>query len=346
MKAHEIIDRLASLDEQTTTEEPAVDPGILPAERPTEPDRPATPRRSNDPYELPPDFEPGQMPRPKAEDESGDIQGWLEATQQPIQDWDWDGQELRLMMDDGSTEVYSRQQLEEIGVFSGEMAFAMGESEEDFTGIEQRAKGLIAQWVRYALRSNIDPKDKAAYQEWLSGQQQPTHVLSPQTWLGRFGRAQEDFQPDAENNESPYGDVEGPDPESVQAAIAAEEPPNEAAGVLDQILGRTPSSSCASTEAEPMGDAGQVIPVEGEKAEELTQAVSDVVNAILGIVADVSGEEAPDDSSKKSSDSDKDPDKRDKKKSDKSKGEKEKETDKKEDKDGDKKDAKKDDEEE
>ena len=70
------------------------------------------------------------MPKPKAEDDSDTeaIEQWLAVTQQPMADWDWNGQELRLQMTDGSTETYTRQQLEQAGVF-GEMSFA--ESQED-----------------------------------------------------------------------------------------------------------------------------------------------------------------------------------------------------------------------
>ena len=105
----DIIDRIASLDEATVAE-PTVEPTEAPpTERPTE--RP-TRRPSRSPWTMPPDMEPGQEPRPKAEDESAEIENWLEATEQPIRDWDWDGNELRLALDDGTTEVYSRGQLE------------------------------------------------------------------------------------------------------------------------------------------------------------------------------------------------------------------------------------------
>lgn len=268
MKAHEIIDRLALLDEQAPVEEPPVEPGIAPEEPATEPGDPGR-RQSPDPYELPPDFEPGGLPHPKAEaHDSEAIRGWLEATQQPIQDWEWDGHDLRLLMDDGTTEIYNRGQLDQLGIFDGEMAFA---------------------------------------------------------------ESQDDASPD---EASAYPDIEGPDPDSVQSAIAAEEPdPNEAAGVLDQILGRVP---CGSAPVGEIASEPEVIHIEGEAAEKLTQAVSDVVQAILGVVQGETGE-ASDSASNKASDTDKTEDKPKGEKASKSKSDK----DKGEDKDEDKKDAKK-----
>lgn len=277
MKAYQLIDRLASLDEAAPVEEPIVEPTEAPpAERPRTPSR----RPSRDPFELPPDFEPGQMPRPKANDESEQIGNWLKATQQPIQDWEWDGHELRMLMDDGTTEVYSRGQLEEAGVFAGETAFA--ESLEDEGGAE---------------------------------------------------------------GESLYPDPVGPDMETVDAAIAAEEVPNdEAAGTLDFILGRN-SGGCECGAPAPEAAAAEIVPVEGEKAEELVQAVGDLVGAIIGLVGAGAGEgeamvAAGEDAPK---DSDKDDDKSDDKKSDKSKKKKEKSKDKDEDKESDKKEDKDDD---
>lgn len=225
MKAYELIDRLASLDEAATVEEPVVEPETIPGQEPALPSR----RPSRDPFSVPPDFEPGQMPRPKAQDESGQISAWLSATQQPIQDWEWDGRELRMLMDDGSTEVYNRVQLEQSGVFDDSAAFA--EALED---------------------------------------------------LGMGGEGEGD-------GESLYPGMEGPDQETVQAAIADEQPSNEAAGVLDQILGRTSSCGCAGGEPE-MG--GEMVPIEGEQADNLVQAVSDVVSAIIGLVGGEGGEPA------------------------------------------------------
>lgn len=274
MKAYELIDRLASLDEASTVEEPVVEPETIPGQEPALPTR----RPSRDPFSVPPDFEPGQMPRPKAQDESGQISSWLSATEQPIQDWEWNGRELRMLMDDGSTEVYNRVQLEQSGVFDDSAAFA--EAMEDLAD------------------------------------------------EGNGG------------GESLYPGMEGPDQETVQAAIADEQPSNEAAGVLDQILGRTsPSGGCAG--GEPGMGASEVIPIEGEQADNLVQAVSDLVSAIIG-VAGGGGGEAPDmDKSE-----DKEDDKSDDKKSDKPKKAKKKSDDKKEDKEPSEKDDEKDDDEE
>jgi hypothetical protein len=268
MKAHEIIDRLASLDEQAPVEEPQVEPDVLPEEPAVEPREPA-PRRGprRDPYTVPPDFEPGQMPRPKAQDEGSDdmasIQSWLEATQQPIQDWEWDGSELRLLMDDGSTEVYTRPQLEQTGVFSGEMA--MAES-------------------RHFTQEDVEAAANAALE----------HDDGEAPGPGPFGPPAEEVV------------VDGPPPDVEE--FVSEAPPDEAAGVLDQLLGR--ASSAPASPEDGAGEA-EVIHVEGDEAEELTAAVSDVVNAILGIVQKDSGEKTPDsepdsEPKKKKSDDEKD----------------------------------------
>lgn len=240
MKAHELIDRLASrLDEQGPVEEPVIEPGTIPEEPEFAPDAPPAPRRTRSPYELPPDFEPGQMPHPKAEnDETDSISNWLEATQQPVQDWEWDGHELRMLMDDGTTEVYSRRQLEEVGIF-GQAAFA--ESEES----------------------------------------------------GAFNFSPEDLESDGEETieENP---------------VFGEPAPEEnAAGTLDMILGRTPCSACSDTETE-MAAKPEVISVEGEKAEELTAALGDVVSAILGLVQGDEGFENKPEEEDDDSDSEKD----------------------------------------
>jgi len=218
--ARDIINRLAALDEATVAE-PEVEPDVIPAE-PAAPPAPSQPRPTprHDPYTFPPDWdEPGQMPRPKAEDDTESIEGWLQATRQPITDWEWDGQELRLLMNDGSTEVYTHQQLSDIGVLNGEMAFAESQVSEECECEHEHEEGA----------------------------------------------------------------------------------PDEATGVLDAILGRAPCPS--SPQAEEM------VQIEGEPAEKLAQAVSDVVTAILGIVDQ--GGEAPEggekpEADKKPEDSDKD----------------------------------------
>lgn len=231
MNAREIIDKLARLDEQSPVEEPVVEPGVEPAEpdfpEPTEPTR--RPGRRSNPYEMPPDFDPAVMPRPKAEeiDDVEAIESWLEATQQPIDDWDYDGNELRLHMLDGTVEVYSRGQLEQAGVFADESALAMAES-----------------------------------------------------------MAEDDFGETPEPIEGEEVVVDGP-PEDVEAFLSNADH-DEAAGVLDQLLGR----SCPNNEpAEDIEGEETVIHVDGEEAEELGQAVTDVVQAIIGIVKGAEGEE-------------------------------------------------------
>lgn len=224
MNARDIIDRLAALDEATVAE-PEVEPDVTPAE-PQAPPAPSRPRRepAPDPWSVPPDFEPGQMPHPKSEDDTESIQNWLEATQQPIQDWEWDGENLNLLMDDGSTETYTRQQLDEIGVFG--MAFA--ESKEDDEHGDESETGA------------------------------PTGL---------------------------DGDFEVPDGLE-QSLEAGGEPAENANGTLDAILGRTPAEAAPGGERETM-----VAHVEGEAAAELTQAVSGVVSAILGVVDQALGGE-------------------------------------------------------
>lgn len=284
MRAHQIIDRLARLDE-APVEEPVVEPDVVPQEPGVEPGEPG-PRHAPDPYELPPDFEPGGLPHPKAESEEVEaIRGWLEATQQPVQDWEWDGHELRMLMDDGTTEVYSRQQLDPLGIFDGEMAFAESEESDNLKG----------------------PTDMPFDDQSIND-------------LADDGAPDEGFPPG------------GP---------ADEHPGDEAAGVLDQILGRTP---CGSAPVGDIAPEGEVIHIEGDQAEKLTNAVSDVVQAILGIVSggEVSGEES-DKPSDKASDKDKSEDKSKDKKSDKSKSDKDKDEDKSEDKKGAKDDDKEDD---
>lgn len=136
MNARDIIERLAALDEAPAAPEvePDVAPDVDPDVAPSAPPAPRTPREpSPDPWTVPPDYEPGTFPHPKAGDESEAIEGWLEATQQPIQDWEWDGENLRLLLQDGTVETYTRQQLDEIGVF-GEMAFAESLKEDEDEG--------------------------------------------------------------------------------------------------------------------------------------------------------------------------------------------------------------------
>jgi hypothetical protein len=266
--------------------EPEVDPDVMPAEpsAPPAPSRPA-PRRRPDPFTVPPDFEPGQMPRPKAEDETGSIEAWLEATQQPITDWEWNGEELRLLMQDGSTETYTRQQLDEIGVL-GQMSFA--EAVED-----------------------------------------PQEVQPPPENMG-----EEPSMPDFDGD-----DGLDMDPELAQHLEIGDE---DGAGTLDTILGR----NCAggAPEGGREGEAEVVINLDPEASQELTQAVSDVVAAILGTVGQAlggEGGEAPEGDKSSDKDADKKPDKKKKKdgeKDDKSKEKGEKSKDKEADKEADKKD--------
>jgi hypothetical protein len=128
MKAHQIIDCLARLDEAAPVEEPVVEPDVKPDVEPAEPVVPTRrPERRPSPFEYPPDWEPGHAPNPKADTlEAQQVKEWLEMTEQPVEDWDWDGSQLRLRLENGSTEVYSRNQLNQAGVFS-----AFSESEEE-----------------------------------------------------------------------------------------------------------------------------------------------------------------------------------------------------------------------
>lgn len=120
-RAQQIIEELAALIE-APVEEPVVEPEIdVPTERPSAP--PPQRERRPAPWRIPPDMEPDTFPRPKAEDqEAHQIERWLQVTQQPLDDWEWDGQTLTLMLRDGNVETYDRRQLEEIGILS--QAFA------------------------------------------------------------------------------------------------------------------------------------------------------------------------------------------------------------------------------
>jgi hypothetical protein len=223
MHASEIISRLLG---EATTVEPEVEPSVAPPETSPPPARRSAPAPTRDPWSVPPDWEPGPMPRPRAEDESGAIESWLQATQQPIEDWEWDGENLRLLLDDGSTEAYSRAQLDEIGIF-GQQSFAESE-EPSFVTDQGQGTGAM-----------LSPME-----------------LSPEL--------------------SQHLEIDGPGEE-------------DATGTIDALLGRTSGGN------EPAGSLGQeeVIQVEGEPAEQLTQAVSDVVSAILGVVQTASGGEVP-----------------------------------------------------
>jgi len=114
---------------------------------------------------------------------------------------------LRLLLDDGTTEIYSRQQLDQVGIFDGEMAFA--ESEES----------------------------------------------------------------------------------SSECPCSQGVPEEKPLSVLDQILGRSP---CDSSTPDELSAGPEVINIEGENAEKLNTAISDIVNAIMGIVG---GETAPEEKS-------------------------------------------------
>lgn len=216
MNAREIIERLAALDEAPVAE-PETAPDIAePEVEPSAPPAPSRPSRepSPDPWTVPPDYEPGEFPHPKAGDDTEAIQSWLDATQQPIQDWEWDGQMLKLLMLDGSVESYTREQLDEIGVL-GQMAFAEGL--EDFKGESD----------------DDEPKGEA-----------------------------DDAEPKGEDDDAPECPSEG-----------ADGPPG-GEDIIGGILGT----------AAPGPD---VEVVQGGPAEKLTQAVDDVVQAILGVVSQV-----------------------------------------------------------
>ncbi len=247
MNVRDLIDKLASMDEATIAE-PEVDPDVAPpAERPAAPPAPSRPqtRPRPNPYSVPPDFEPGQMPRPKAQDESSSIEEWLEATQQPIQDWEWNGQELNLLMDDGSTETYTRQQLDEIGVF-GQTAFA--EAVEDPQTVEDPPEDFGSTGMEF---------NPASVEQAAEG-----HGLDMPGEEGEL------------------------DPELAKH-LDIDDEGGGAEGTLDTILGRSGGGGAG------LGDEAEVIQVSGEAGNELTQAVSDVVSAILGAVGQALTGEAP-----------------------------------------------------
>jgi hypothetical protein len=306
MNVRDLIDKLASMDEATIAE-PEVDPDVAPpAERPAAPPARPQPRPRPNPYSVPPDFEPDQMPRPKAQDESSSIEEWLEATQQPIQDWEWNGQELNLLMDDGSTETYTRQQLDEIGVF-GQSAFA--EAVEDPQTVEDPPEDFGSNGMEF---------DPAAVEQAAEG-----HGL---------------------DMPGEQGDL---DPELAKHLDIDDE--GDAEGTLDTILGRTGGEEGESG----LGDEAEVIQVSGEAGSELTQAVSDVVSAILGAVgqaltgeAPKGGEEGGDEGEDKGEEKDKKPKKKKSKETDDKKEPKKKKDSEKSDNSDDKKIDGKDDEKE
>lgn len=257
MNVRDLIDKLASMDEATIAE-PEVDPDVAPpTERPSAPPAPSRtqPRPRPNPYSVPPDFEPGQMPRPKAEDESSSIEQWLDATQQPIQDWEWNGEELNLLMDDGSTETYTRQQLDEIGVF-GQMAF--GEAVEDPQTVEDPPENFGGNGMDF----NPGSVEQAAEGHGMG--------LDADGVEHGTGANLDNIELDPELAKHLDIDDEG-----------------GSAGTLDTILGRTGGDEGG------LGDDAEVVHVEGEAATELTQAVSDVVSAILGAVGQALTGEAP-----------------------------------------------------
>lgn len=301
MKPHILIDRLAALDEAEIAE-PEVAPGV--DEPATEPQRAPSRAPRRDPFELPPDFEePDKLPHPKSEgDESESIRAWLEATQQPIQDWDWDGTKLSLMLDDGSTEIYDRRQLEELGIFDTGQEMAFAESRY-FTMEEVRAAG------ENFMKENPN----------LVGPDGGTGaMLDNEPDLGELGRFLDD-----EN---------APESMSGEDLSQAEPIGDDATGTLDMILGRTPCSG-ASVAAGP-----EVIELDGDAAEEIGTAVGDLVGAILGVVGGKGGGNEPE--KKDDSKADKKDDKEGSKKKDKPKKEKEKSDDKDDDKNDDKDDDK------
>lgn len=223
MNARQIIDRLAALDEASPAPdiaEPEVDPGIAPPQR--EPDRdPGV--DPNDPWGVPPDFDPETFPPGKAEDDEGAIESWLQTTQQPVRDWQWDGQVLKLLLNDGTVESYSREQLDAAGVF-GEMSFA--ESVQEAEDEEKEDEGEEKEEEESAEGEDDKPEE---------GHEEPDGDEAPP-----FGGENED----------------GP----------------ELLGGGDDVQGILGN------------EGGEAIEVQGPPAEQLAQALGDVVQAILGIV--------------------------------------------------------------
>ncbi len=177
------------------------------------------------------------MPRPKSGDETESIQSWLEATQQPIQDWEWNGQELSLLMDDGSTETYTRQQLDEIGVF-GEMGFAESLEDENFDpqAVEAAAEGQDEPMGPPEPSSELDPEMAQHLEMDDAGGTLDTILGRNDVGVGAGGEPGE--------------------PEVTSASVVIEVPPEDAAqtvsDIISAILGVEPAhKEGGETEEEP-----------------------------------------------------------------------------------------------
>ena len=228
MNAREIIERIDRLNE-APVEEPEIDPGIAePDVEPSAPPAPSRPRPGREPrpgpFTVPPDYTPGTFPHPKSGDDGEEIEAWLEATQQPVQDWEWDGENLRLLLDDGTIETYTRQQLDEIGVF-GSMAFAEALEIPPFGGAKS---GYF----------NTDEVEQAGNDFLAAG--------------GEGGL--EDMGGEAEPSEGEFGDLGGPG----EPGLAGEEgEPDDT--ILQGILGGASTAEPIEVTGEPAEQLGQAV---------------------------------------------------------------------------------------
>jgi len=264
-----VVDRLAALDEAgglagPPVEEPPVE--APPVEAPPVEAPPVEPDIDpNNPWAVPPDLAPEELPGTKAEDEDQAIESWLTATEQPARDWEWDGQRLRLLLNDGSTEVYSREQLEEIGVFGAEIEEPPVEPPTPPVRIKPPG-----------VAPDPDDPNPAPTPDWNPGVSLDREFPNPwspdEPGISPYAKLYSESEDD--DDEDDGHEKHEPDDTAETGDFAEPEPvPDDVAGIL--------------------GDAGGEIEViSGEPEERLATAVGDVVQAILGIVQQAKGGES------------------------------------------------------
>ena len=247
VNARDIIERLAQLDESPGVEtaptpttlpnlpKPTTRPGTTPAPRPN-----PRPHRPHDPYENPKVDAP---PKARNNDEITAISEWLAVTEQPMQDWEWDGSNLRILMKDGSVETYDRAQLEDAGVFASSFSESVEDDEENESDEENK------------IEDELDSEDDESEEE----QEEETSIR--------------DQEPGEEFEVTP-----GP----------------------SNIVPLTPgtgANACSGLDATMCGILGMdaTTGIEGEDPspeQKLSQAVSDMAQAIIGIVGGDTGVES------------------------------------------------------
>jgi hypothetical protein len=171
------------------------------------------------------------------------IRDWLSATQQPMKDWEWDGENLRVLLDDGSVETYDRQQLDKAGVFGGSDAMAFAESKEE---------------------AEDEAEEEAEIESSLDNEEEET---------------EEEEEEETEREEKfAIKDQDEGDEFSVTSGPSSFEP-------SDPVSGPEGCSGLDATMCGIMGVEGSPEEApEADPAEKLTQAISDMAQAIMGLV--------------------------------------------------------------